>query len=512
MPRRLLSLVLAAVLATVPSVLPARADCCDDAWSCIATIATGGLSCKAQQIAAAIEGTKKLIAVVEKTKAGFRENADEAVAMTQKDVGSASNTMKSDLQKSLDDIKKSVGATEIVVRKQTMQLSPHAGTAGAGAAAMAPAGAGAMAVAPTGAFGPSGAIAPSGPTARAPSALTGSAPAFAGNAAVASGSASAPAAGGTGGGATMPYNPPADPERMRADLKRALDWVEAADKFADSKQAPIVRSFADEAPKQVKLNEPPARKTVEDRLLNPLGVVLKHLENILAKILNPFDISSVTKFVDAEIKQIQAQAPSTFDMMGKQLSSDAQDRLMAGQKTLDDVSRQATDVRKVADQARRLAESGKKSDLDKLEELIGKPPSSMAMVGPAGALGGAVKAPASSSVASVALLRTQGTTKVARARAESLSAGLSTQWAATRKLLPAGPVAITPAMQKQVSDDLAKRFAGKSYPDARKAQQQLLDEARVKFANDPKTLAAVERYLRAQTSPLISAASAPIRR
>ena len=48
------------------------ADSCDDFRSCVATIATDGISCKAQQIAASIEGTKKLIAAVEATRKRMR--------------------------------------------------------------------------------------------------------------------------------------------------------------------------------------------------------------------------------------------------------------------------------------------------------------------------------------------------------------------------------------------------------------------------------------------------------
>ena len=58
MSNRSLSLALAAALLAASSAPPARADSCDDFRSCVATIATDGISCKAQQIAASIEGTK----------------------------------------------------------------------------------------------------------------------------------------------------------------------------------------------------------------------------------------------------------------------------------------------------------------------------------------------------------------------------------------------------------------------------------------------------------------------
>jgi hypothetical protein len=501
MPKRLLSLALAAILASVLSALPARADCCDDFWSCVATIATGGLSCKAQQIAAAIEGTKKLIAAVEATRTGFSKVSDDAVEKTRSDVDSAGDSMTGDLQKSLDDIKKSANEMEIVTRKKTMQLAPFAGPAGAGAVAMAPAGA----------PGPSGAIAPTGAAAQGSAAFKGSA-ATASRNTVAGGGASSPAAEGGGSSASLPYSAVADPARVQADLKRALEWVQAAQNDAETKQAPVVRTKANEARQEFQKSEPVARKMVGDQLLNPLDAVKAQLDHVLATILNPLDFTSVTKYVDAQIKLIQGRAPGTFDGMSKKLVSGAESQLMAGRQPLDDVKKQAGDTKKVTNAAKALAESGKKSDLDKLEALIGPPPSDQAMVAPGTSLANTARAPASSSVASGAFLKTQGTAKAARLRAQDLSAGLASQWDAARKLLPAGPVAITPAMQKKVADDLSKRFAGKSFPDARKTQEQLLDEARVKFASDPKTLAAVERYLHAQTSSLLAASSAPIKR
>ena len=72
MSNRSLSLALAGALLAASSAPPARADSCDDFRSCVATIATDGISCKAQQTAASIEGTKKLIAAVEATRKRMR--------------------------------------------------------------------------------------------------------------------------------------------------------------------------------------------------------------------------------------------------------------------------------------------------------------------------------------------------------------------------------------------------------------------------------------------------------
>ena len=474
MLKRLLSAALAAILVFVPS-LPALADCCDDFWSCVGTVATLGLSCKAQQIAAAIEGMKKLIAAVEATKGGFSKTTDDTAKQMKDDARSAGDKMKDDTRKSVEDIRKAMSDTEILTNKQMMAAAPIGGMGSAGGAKSSP----------------GAALAPAG---------TGG---TAGSAASAKGVALAP--GGAGGGSFAAIKP-ADPARVAADLKRAYEWVQTTHTTANTKKAPIVSGHANEAQKQVDAKEASGRQIVHDQLFSPLDIVRGELEHILATILNPFDFSSVTKSVDQTIKLIQSRAPGTFDSMANEMSSEAKNRLDEGQKMTDDVKKDAQDSRKVADQAMKLSESRSQGDLDKLEQLIGKPPSSMAMVQPAGATG---RLPGSSSVASAAFLKTQGT---AKARAQALSTGLSSQWAATRGLLNLAPVAVTPAMENKVTGGLSKMFAGKSSADAKKTQQQLLDQARARFANDPKTLAAVEKYLQQKTTPLVPVAMAPIRR
>lgn len=475
MLKRLLSVALAAILTFVSSAFPARADCCDDFWSCVATVATLGVSCKAQQIAAAIAGMKKLIAVVEATRNGFAMTSNDTANKMKKDVASSGDAMKDDVRKSVEDIKKAMTDTQILSNKQTMVLAPSTGVGSAGAVASSP----------------GAAAAPVGSSASAQF-----------------GGASAVAPGGTGGSSIL-YNRPADPARVAADLKRAFEWVQATHQDADMKKAPIVSGHAGEANKKVGEHEGAARKIVGDQLFSPLDLMKGELEQILAKILNPFDFSSVTKSIDQRIKLIQGQAPGTFTSMAMEMSSDAQERLDEGQRVVDDVKKEAEESRKIADQSKKLSESGTQADLEKLELLIGKPPSSIGAL-PFG--GATARAPASSSIASVALLKSQGTVKASRARAQKLSTGLGAQWAATRSLLTLAPVAVTPAMEQKVAGDLSKMFAGKSSADAKKEQQQLLNQARARFANNPKTLAAVEKYLQQKTTSLVQSAVAPIPR
>src|ERR1700682_402575 len=126
MLKRLLSVALAGILVLVLSAFPALADCCDDFWSCVGTVATLGLSCKAQQIAAAIEGMKKLIAAVEATKSGFSKTSDETAMQMKDDVRSAGDAMKEKARESVEDIKKAMEDTQVLSEKHAMALAPNA--------------------------------------------------------------------------------------------------------------------------------------------------------------------------------------------------------------------------------------------------------------------------------------------------------------------------------------------------------------------------------------------------
>ena len=59
------------------------------------------------------------------------------------------------------------------------------------------------------------------------------------------------------------------------------------------------------------------------------------------------------------------------------------------------------------------------------------------------------------------------------------------------------PVAIDPNNQQKVDKDLAAKFAGKGKGDIDKAKAELIEEAKKRFAKDPKTLEKVQKYIEA---------------
>ena len=59
------------------------------------------------------------------------------------------------------------------------------------------------------------------------------------------------------------------------------------------------------------------------------------------------------------------------------------------------------------------------------------------------------------------------------------------------------PAQIEAATVQKVDHDLGQMFAGKAKSDVDKKKQELLEEAKKRFANDPKTLEKVQRYIEA---------------
>jgi hypothetical protein len=63
------------------------------------------------------------------------------------------------------------------------------------------------------------------------------------------------------------------------------------------------------------------------------------------------------------------------------------------------------------------------------------------------------------------------------------------------KLKSKAPATIETASVQKVDRDLSQMFAGRARADADKKKQELLEEAKRRFASDPKTLDKVRQYI-----------------
>ena len=72
---------------------------------------------------------------------------------------------------------------------------------------------------------------------------------------------------------------------------------------------------------------------------------------------------------------------------------------------------------------------------------------------------------------------------------------ISTKWASIRTLTKAAPPRVDASFQQRVDQELSAKFRGKSPAEIQKEKQQLVDDARKRFASDPTTLKKVLAYL-----------------
>jgi hypothetical protein len=300
---------------------------------------------------------------------------------------------------------------------------------------------------------------------------------------------------------------PADPARLKDALQRAAAIVKQGNNDATTKDAPAIKTSNDRASSGCSQKEPEARQVSNTNLVVPLDAVRDTLLRALAAIANPFDFTDISKMINNKIAEINAKAPSTYDTMAEKMLSGARQHLDdAGQRSdkLDDQSQMA---QKISEQSEKAQQSKTKSALDKLEALIGKPTPNAALA----TLSMANRtAPVTNVLASArATTAVRPISQAAASRVSTSATALAQDWNALVPQLSAPPPVMSAQTTSQRFDsELAKKFQGKSREEAEQTKSQLLTEARSRFANDPKTLEAFEKYLNEKSAPIIQSAAA----
>jgi hypothetical protein len=496
MRKRIIWAIVAGTL-TLAAARPARAGCCDDFWSCVGTVLTAGVSCKAQQIADAIALTKNLIAAVDQTKANVSKASDDTIDAAT----NAIETSRSDVvQKSTQSVNR---LTDADSRLQMLNSNPGVARAPGALAGARPV-TGSAAVAPNAAAAAAAPVA----AANAPSNAQAAAPA-----AVAPSGAGAPSRAGAPGAGLSPgpmtsiaVDLPADRARLKDALTRAAGIVRQARTDAEAKESKTIQSTADQAKMMGTQNVQGARMIATTNLISPLDRVRATLAHVLEIILNPVDFTSVSKVINDTIAEINSKSQPTFDAMGEKMMDGPRNKLDDANQRSEKLNQQAEMGGKIADAAEKAQKMGTQGALDKLEALVGKPKSNNVTLS-AIALAGAPQQTAGTLMSTRVSALVRPVTQAAGGRIATSTATLAQNWTALQpRLAPPAPIAVTPAMSQRVDSDLKKMFEGKSRADSEKTKAQLLAEARTRFTSDPKTLAAVESYLNEKTTPLLQAA------
>lgn len=453
-----------ALVSLFPLAAPLRA-CCDDFWSCAAAVATGGLSCAVEDL---INSIKTLITNVSRLASTLGQQAMDVVNLAKNELSGAANDLRNLAGQAESDFNSAAQAAQTIVNEASrpQMIAPQAigalaTTAGAGQRA----GGGMVA--------PAGGARPAVPT-----------PAR-----------TAAPAGATG---VMHFDPPVSPQDLLDALRRAQ---QAVDGLRPDVTQPInqVRQFATQAEQQAAAAASSAANIAQTALLAPLQT----LGNMLQDLVNhPEHIFDPSKIVDDAITQITNQAITTMTQVHDAVMQQAKGTLDMAQKPLQDALDRASVAKKIADAMQRLQRARSKSALDALNAVVPRQRVDVHMLvsqvaaatHPSGItalnLGqhhGMVLAPFN---------RITASRLTARAAGAQMAAQLKGPWMQFKRIQAAPPKA-DPAARNRMEAELTQRFAGKSPAQAAAEKQALLNEARARFARDPKTLQKVEAMLNA---------------
>ena len=227
---------------------------------------------------------------------------------------------------------------------------------------------------------------------------------------------------------------------------------------------------------------------VRDSLLD----LLKHPERL-------FDPSAQ---INADIQRIATQMPAMFDRIATEVTQEALAQLNQGTALVQQLQESASSAKAVTDSMQKLQGSKLQSDLDELNGLLPK----QAAVAVAPAPGVAVRPIMVTLSPSVTLANKQRLSGVLLkadpaklpivVQQKATAGDLSQKWQAIQ-LKQKTAVQVEQVQVQKVDKDLGQMFVGKKGADADKKKKELLEEAKKRFASDPKTLAKVQQYIEA---------------
>jgi hypothetical protein len=420
----------------------ARAGCCDDFWSCLGAVATAGISCQVQGIIDSVNAMKQL---VETVTHDVRTRQGDVIAQAQKAVVDATNDIKTVREQSLLTMQKAVETSHDLANPPK-----------------------AIAVA-----GPGIALGkPLGASPAAPALPPGAVPTT--NIAVA-----APAA-----------QRAADPKAIQDAVSRADAYVQDLRAKATAPHGDVAnaeRAALDAAARHVRT----AQQIGLDVALAPLNLLRDSLVDLLTHPERIFDPSAQ---IEADIQRITAEVPALMDRIAGEVTQEAMADLDHAKNNLQQLQDSAAACGSVVSAMQKVSSSRLQSDLDALDRLVPRPPPGVALASrpiafPVGITG-------NRQIIATAFARTEAAKFPIVIQHRAAVNDIASRWQAIKVRIKA-PVQVEPANVQKVDRDLSQMFVGKQKVDVDKKKQELLEEAKKRFASDPKTLEKVQKYIEA---------------
>jgi hypothetical protein len=428
----------------------ARAGCCDDFWSCAAAVATGGLSCQIQAIVDTVKTLSQVVVnllndLTSKT-AEIVNDARNAVTQAAADVGQIGNQAASELATTAN-------RAHAIAYPSPMAVAPARGPGVTGPGV-------AIQEAPLRTAGP-----PAPPTlggggvARAPEALA----------------------------------KPADPATVKSALQRADAYVQDLKSKQDG-MGRQVTAAGNSALNALSRHVQVAQQIAVDAALEPLKLLRDSLTDLLA---HPERIFDPTAQIDADVTRISNEVTAMLDRMTTEITTEANAQLEASRGIVQQMQDHAAAGSSIADSMQRLAHSRSQPDLDALAHLVPNlvpsptaapgPRDLSAVVVPVGIMG-------RHDLVVAALARSQPQNLTVVMRHKATVADIATKWAGIKAQAKVA-ARVDPAHAQRVDQELSVKFRGKPPAEVQRQKQLLIEEAKKRFAGDPKTLQKLLQYI-----------------
>lgn len=530
-----------------PMAQPASADCCNDFWSCAATVATGGVSCVVQGL---INTVNDLVTRVGNLRSSISTQLQSVAQAAQQALNTAAGQLGSEAQ-SVAALNRQViiragqilsaelnpGATSSTGTgaggssswggKTTRPSGTASGQSGSGASAVDGAAGDSTAKAGSGSSSGKGAGSATGldgagssrgqtgggsPTGADPAKSGGSQSGTGGGRGATSGNSSSGSSNSSGmgtavSGATATNSNSITPGQFAANPTDILNAIKAAQQFLAGQQNGIDQQLQTVG-HQVQLANQMALNNLQvginlgnQAALAPLDTLRNYLQSLLA---DPGKIFDPTSMVDATLDTIINNLGSTFDQVTNAVTKDASTALQLAQGPLTLMQQQLAADQAIEAAMDALHRQRNKAALDALHRLLPQSNSTgsdaQAQASASSGGGGGPRPTYSTVMATFTVSRSNAVLRP-KQNLQAISAGIA-QLKAIRSQAVAMHTAV-PTYQANFARQLDTYFAGKTPADAAKVREQLIARARAHFANDPKTRDAVIQLLTGESNKRI---------
>jgi hypothetical protein len=423
----------------------AHAGCCDDAWSCIAAVATAGLSC---QVEGLINTVKALNDTVNSLFNDLKTRTADIINDARHEVEQASADVKGLREKAVADLNDAASKAHSIVSPRLV-----------------------AAVAPMKTMPLSTTTVANGATSKAAMPAQTS-------------KTTSPK------GEMVPVLTPADPNAVKSTMTLADKYVSEL-----SAKSSLLTKDASDAEKlalaAVARHIALANKIALDAALEPLKLLG---DSLLDLITHPERIFDPSAQIEADLRRISSEIPAMLDRIGNEVAQEATADLEQARAPAQQLQDQAAAATSIAVAMQKLSESKSQRDLEALNKLVPAVSKQGVTVLRGVTLPAGITGRHELLTSAVARLQVSKMPLISKHR-ETVS-NIVSQWAQV-KLQANTHIKLETNAPQKADQGLASLLGKGSKTDLEKRKQQLVEQAKRRFARDPKTLQKVQEYIQA---------------